>query len=295
MVSKEAISLAVTMSSTTAVGMGISHAVSGGVSLYLAFALSIMMQCVVFVHASGVFGNIRTEKFFDLTGSITFLAITGFSVLYNGLENMTKRKYLLTSCVVTWAVRLGYFLFTRICHEGGTDSRFNEVRKNVYSFGKFWWIQGLWVFLTSFPVQLVLSIPDSHHPDNFPTNLDLLGIITWLFGFSFEAIADYQKRIWKESKINKNNFINTGLWKLSRHPNYFGEISLWIGVFLIACNEFKSFNQYLSIISPIFTALLLIFVSGIPLLETSADKKWGDNQAYKDYKEKTPVLIPFMY
>lgn len=283
--------LAITMSSTSFLGMSLAKLAQGGPSLYMAYGLSLLIQCVVFVHASGVLGNIRTEKFFDLTGSLTFLTITLFSIKYNGVENMTPRKYLLAGFVFIWATRLGTFLFTRICNDGGIDSRFEQVKKNVFSFGTFWVIQGLWVFLTSFPVQLALSIP-SNTLAAFPTKLDIAGILIWLFGFSFEVIADYQKRIWKSDKANSHNFINSGLWKFSRHPNYFGEITLWIGVFLAACSEFQSWRQYVSVISPVFTAMLLLFVSGVPLLEISADKKWGDHPDYKAYKEKTPVLVP---
>jgi steroid 5-alpha reductase family enzyme len=289
--SESAKSLVITVGSTTLIGTTVSYVSGGDTSLFLAYGVSMLIQSIVFIHASGITGNKRTEKYFDITGSLTFLTLIIFSSCYNGLNKLTVRKAVLAGFAICWAARLGFFLFSRICHEGGIDVRFNEVKKDVFLFAKFWWIQGLWVWLTLLPIQLALS--SSKRSEPYPTSLDIVGTTIWVIGFVIEIIADFQKQQWKNSNLNAGKFINTGLWAFSRHPNYFGEISLWIGIFLIACNEFMTVNKYVSVISPIFTAFLLIFVSGIPLLEKSADKKWGDDPAYVIYKKTTSVLVPW--
>ena len=161
-----------------------------------------------------------------------------------------------------------------------------------------WTLQGLWAFLTTFPVLLTLSWSGGNAGNGvqkFPAALDFIGLTFWTCGIIFEVIADYQKQLFKKCTQNKGKFIKSGLWAISRHPNYFGEITLWIGVFLVACNEFTTMYHYISILSPIFVAFLLTKVSGIPLLESAADKKWGDDPEYNEYKRRTSILIPWVY
>eukprot|EP01035_Chromulina_nebulosa_P021511 gene21511-27855_t len=259
----------------------------------LAF-ISVSIQWVVYIfQASGlVFGNKRTEKFYDLTGALTFQTLSLLSIfLAGGLKKFGLRQKLLTSTVLIWSFRLGSFLFDRIRSEGGVDSRFNKVRPYLFEFWNFWTIQGLWVFLTSLPV-LVLN--DSTKIQSHLNIFDFIGLGIWLIGLSTEILADNQKKIFKKNPSNKGKFINEGLWKLSRHPNYFGEIFLWFGVFISASQGFERPGQWLSIISPIFVSFLLINISGIPLLEKSANKHWGNDEAYKKYKRDVPVLIPFI-
>jgi steroid 5-alpha reductase family enzyme len=188
--------------------------------------------------------------------------------------------------------RLGHFLFTRINAEGGIDTRFTEIKPNLIRFLTAWSLQGLWVFTVSLPVYIALSIKDTK-----PLGLqDYVGIAVWVIGFGFEVVADSQKNYWREhtKKTSSTPFINTGLWSISRHPNYFGEISLWIGVLICAASTFTSVGHACALASPLLTATLLIKVSGIPMLEKAADKKWSDNHEYKAYKANVPVLIPFV-
>jgi steroid 5-alpha reductase family enzyme len=104
-------------------------------------------------------------------------------------------------------------------------------------------------------------------------------------------VADNQKGRFKADPANQGKFISTGLWAKSRHPNYFGEIVLWIGVLLIAVPVLEGW-QWVALLSPVFVALLLVKGSGVPLLEAKADKKWGGQPDYEAYKKNTPVLIP---
>ena len=109
----------------------------------------------------------------------------------------------------------------------------------------------------------------------------------------FEIIADEQKRRFRLNEENRGKYISSGLWSISRHPNYFGEIILWIGIAIISLPTLYGF-QYVTLISPLFIYLLLTRISGVNLLEESSDKKWGDLPEYEQYKKETPALVPFI-
>jgi steroid 5-alpha reductase family enzyme len=161
----------------------------------------------------------------------------------------------------------------------------------VDRFMMAWTLQGVWVFFTMLPV---LILHQASEDVNFGV-FDYIGLPTWAVGFLIEVIADFQKSAFRKLADNKEKFIHTGLWAISRHPNYFGEILLWIGVALSAFGGLSARPRASFVfISPVFVALLLIFVSGIPLLEQKADKKYGEDDAYVQYKKKTPVLVPFI-
>lgn len=260
--------------------------------------ISILIQWIVYIfQASGiVFGNKRSEKFYDLTGSITYFTLILISFFSIGWKKASLRQSILSTFVLIWCSRLGSFLFSRISKEGGIDSRFNGVREKFFRFWGFWTIQGLWVFLTALPVFTLNQIPMSHSNESLQawTAMDVLGIAMWIIGFSMECIADFQKSEFKSIKSNHGKFINIGLWRYSRHPNYFGEICLWLGVFLSAANGFDRFEHWLCLLSPMFVTFLLMKVSGIPLLEKAGDKRWGADADYIYYKKTVPVLVPFI-
>ena len=119
----------------------------------------------------------------------------------------------------------------------------------------------------------------------------LVGTLIWILGFSIEVIADNQKSKFRSNPDNKDKFITTGIWSWSRHPNYFGEILLWIGITVIAFPVLQGW-QFITLISPIFIIILLTQISGVRLLELRGKKKWGDNEEYKNYIKNTSVLIP---
>ena len=118
----------------------------------------------------------------------------------------------------------------------------------------------------------------------------MAGALVWALGFGIEAVADAQKTRFKADTANSGKFINVGLWAWSRHPNYFGEILLWIGVCIIAVPSFSGW-QWLGLLSPLFVAALIVGVSGVPLLEQRADEKWGEDPDYQRYRANTPVLL----
>ncbi|MEO0800463.1 MAG: DUF1295 domain-containing protein, partial [Pseudomonadota bacterium] len=117
-----------------------------------------------------------------------------------------------------------------------------------------------------------------------------VGIAVWALGFGIEVIADWQKSRWRENEANRGKFIDVGLWAWSRHPNYFGEIVIWVGMAIIAVPVLQGW-QYVTLISPVFVFFLLTKVSGVPLLEQRSDEKWGGQDDYEAYKARTPVLM----
>jgi steroid 5-alpha reductase family enzyme len=226
----------------------------------------------------------QTEKFFDLTGSLTYISVITIGLLLS--TAIDGRAVLLWALVVIWAIRLGTFLFRRI-RKAGKDDRFDELKPSFIRFLNVWTIQALWVTFTMAAALVAITTTTRRGLDVFT----VIGFLVWVFGFAFEVIADSQKDRFAADPDNKGKFIQTGLWSHSRHPNYFGEITLWVGVAVIALPVLQGW-QWVALISPLFVALLLTRVSGVPLLEAKADKKWGGQEDYEAYKKKTPVVIP---
>jgi steroid 5-alpha reductase family enzyme len=252
-----------------------------GVPLFaLSIGLAFLIQWLAFIPAY----LLQTEKFFDLTGSITYISVTTIALVLGAGGD--GRAILLWALVVVWAIRLGTFLFGRI-KKAGKDDRFDEIKPSFIRFLNVWTIQGLWVTFTAAAALVAMTTATRKELDGFA----VVGLLVWVFGFIFEVIADTQKSRFSANPDNKGKFIQTGLWSRSRHPNYFGEIVLWIGIAIIALPVLQGW-QWVALISPIFVTLLLTRVSGVPLLEKKADKKWGGQEDYESYKKRTPVLIP---
>ncbi len=225
----------------------------------------------------------QTEHFYDLTGSLTYADLI-LLALWAGAGH--DRAMLLGLLVLIWCARLGSFLFRRVRRDG-KDGRFDDIKPDWTRFLLAWTLQGLWVFLTLLAALIAMT-------DTSVVRLDawaLAGTLVWLTGFLIEAVADAQKSAFKSDPANQARFINTGLWAWSRHPNYFGEILLWVGICLIALPSFDGW-QWLGLISPVFVYLLISRVSGVPLLEQRADDKWAGQPEYEQYKARTPVLLP---
>lgn len=246
----------------------------------LCIGLTFLIQWLVFLPSYWL----QTEKFFDLTGSLTYISIVLIALAASaGLDG---RSILLAALVILWALRLGSFLFTRI-HKAGKDDRFDELKPSFFRFLNVWTIQALWVACTAAAALIAITSTTRKELDWFA----ILGALIWVLGFAIEVIADAQKSRFKEDSANKGKFIQTGLWSRSRHPNYFGEIVLWVGIAVIALPVLQGW-QWVALISPVFVTLLLTRVSGVPLLEKKADQKWGGQAEYEAYKQRTPVLVP---
>ncbi len=246
----------------------------------LCAGLAFLINWLAFIPAN----QAKTEKYYDLTGSLTYLTVTVVAVLLS--DDPDARALIVAAMVAVWALRLGTFLFRRVRREG-KDRRFDEIKVSPLRFFMAWTVQGLWVLLTA---AAALAIITSQERRSLGW-VAIVGIIVWLAGFTIEVVADRQKSAFKEDPANEGRFISSGLWAWSRHPNYFGEIVLWTGVAIMAIPILSGW-RWVVLISPVFVTLLLTRVSGIPMLESRADERWGDEQAYQEYKRTTPVLVP---
>lgn len=249
--------------------------------LLSALGIDFAAQALGFVHAAAF----RTEKLYDFFGSGTFLGLTAYT-FFMGVK--TTRASVASALAATWAARLGVFLFGRVLAVGH-DKRFEEAKANLPKFAVFWFMQGVWVFATLLPVMLL----NSYQGDDSALNaLDYIGISVWAAGFLIETTADVQKMLFKKRNPNTTTWIEEGLWGYSRHPNYFGEITLWVGMYLLSWNGLSGGLRAVAAISPVFITLLLCFASGIPILEASADKRWGELAEYQAYKKRVSILVP---
>ena len=246
----------------------------------LSIGLAFIIQWIAFIPAF-IF---QTEKFYDLTGSLTYITITAAALILSG--SIDARSYILAGMVILWAVRLGTFLFRRIL-KSGKDSRFDAIKPDFLRFLLTWTIQGLWVSFTAAAALAAISAQIKASLDGYA----LVGVLVWLAGLGIEAVADAQKSQFRKNPDNQERFIQSGLWAWSRHPNYFGEILLWVGVAVTAFPVLYGW-QLVTLISPVFVVFLLTKVSGIPLLEKRADEKWGGQADYEAYKKNTSVLVP---
>ena len=254
----------------------------GGLPVFaIAVAMAFAIQWIVFVPSFIA----KTEHYFDITGSVTYISTIIAAVVLSG--HTDARSLLLLGLVLVWAARLGFFLFKRV-RRAGKDVRFDEIKRSGARFFMTWTLQGLWVSLT-----LAAALAAVTSLERAPLDLyALLGGAVWAIGFAFEAVADAQKNRFRADPANRDSFISSGLWAWSRHPNYFGEITLWVGVAIIALPTLSGW-QYVTLISPLFVILLLTRVSGVPMLEKRADEKWGGTDAYETYKASTSVLVPW--
>ena len=280
--------------SIVAIGIALAVAIViawlGGSDGEQLFGLSIFALCGVLAFSIQWIGFVpafiyKTEKYFDLIGSLTYLCLIAIGFAYSGTG---LGSALVSAMVMIWAVRLGSFLFRRVL-KSGHDRRFAKIKTDFPQFLMTWTLQGLWVFITSAAALAALTSGQHYPVDGFV----ILGSCLWVAGFVFEVIADHQKTKFRADGGNADQFIATGLWAVSRHPNYFGEILLWIGIAVCAFPMLKGW-QFATLISPLFVVLLLTKISGVRMLEARANKKWGGSEVYQAYLRTTPVLIPHL-
>lgn len=246
--------------------------------LLLYLAISMLFNVSLFVVAFIK----QSDKLTDISYALTFLIITISSYFLN-----QKNIYstILLVMMILWAARLGGFLLYRVI-KVGKDSRFDSMRSSFLKFGQFWLLQGISVWILTVPIVFAMT-SDIQNFNYFA----VFGLIIYAIGLSIETLADFQKQKFHNDLANKGKWISDGLWKYSRHPNYLGEILVWVGVYLYALPSLNVGLSLIASISPIFISVLLLFVSGIPLLEKSADKKWGNDKKYQDYRRKTSILL----
>ena len=244
-----------------------------------AVTIAFLIQWILFIPAY----LMQTEKFYDLAGSITYISI--ISYVYCQSSEFNIASLILSLFIIVWAIRLGSFLFFRI-KKAGEDKRFRDIKPSPTRFFMTWTLQGTWVSLCSACAITAISTTEGI----ILNEIFVLGAFTFIIGFLIEVVADNQKAKFRSIPENKDRFITTGLWSYSRHPNYLGEITLWLGVALMSFSSLEGL-QLITLVSPIFTYLLLVYVSGVRLLEASGNKKWGHLSSYQEYKKNTPTLF----
>jgi steroid 5-alpha reductase family enzyme len=252
------------------------------VNMLLASLLIIFgIQVLFFIFASAF----KTDKVTDLAYGLTFVILSWILLVYN--KTFTLTNVIIAIMVTAWGVRLAGYLFYRIL-KTKKDERFNGIRENFWKFAMFWTFQTLLIFIIMLPIIFLMS-------QDYLNALSIIGIIgffVWALGFAMESIADAQKFAFRNNPKNKNKWIENGLWYYSRHPNYFGEILCWIGIFVYIVPILSGIS-WIAILSPISIIVSLLFFSGIPLLEKKSDEVYGKNKDYKKYKKTTSVLIPW--
>lgn len=255
---------------------------ANGLPLFLICAsVGFILHWIVFVPSFMA----QTEHYFDLTGSISYVSTIIVAYLFH--PNMDARSLVVCALIAIWAIRLGSFLFLRV-KQDGKDRRFDEIKTKFFRYMFTWTLGGAWVFITMAAGLAVITSSNQVALDGF----FYAGVALWVLGFGIEVIADRQKAKFRRISENKGKFITEGIWSISRHPNYFGEIVLWLGIAVVALPTLVGW-QYVTLISPIFVAFLLIKVSGVKLLEISGMERWGDDPAYRNYVASTPSLVPF--
>ena len=261
---------------------GIAY-LTGSVIVKNAVLLAYVIHWIAYIPAY----MFQTEKFYDLTGSVTYLSVVWFVFLstYKSIS-LNFGNLILVLLISIWTIRLGLFLFMRI-HKAGEDKRFRSIKTSASQFFMTFTLSGLWVTLCSMCALVAISSPEGL----VMNALTYIGIILFIIGFGIEIIADNQKTAFRSIEANKDSFITSGLWSKSRHPNYFGEVLLWFAIAVISFSSLEGY-QLITLISPVFTYILLVYVSGVRMLEDMNDKKWADNEQYKSYKKNTPMLFP---
>jgi len=261
-------------------GQNIDLEIRGMNAFTFILLVAVLLQILFFI-PSFIF---KTEKYYDLVGSLTY--VTTISLAYFSVEEKTTIDSIIYFYVMIWASRLGIYLFRRV-RKDGKDVRFEKAKMHFFWFLQYWMGQALWVSLTACAAIIAILSPEE---DTLPI-LAMAGMALWLTGFTIESISDYQKRVFREENNPTEAFIHTGLWARSRHPNYFGEITLWTGIAVIALNTLTGV-EYITLISPVFVYILLTRMSGVNLLERIADERYGHLEEYQRYKRNTPVLVP---
>ena len=244
------------------------------VTLVVSLAINLSMFLVAFWR--------RSDKLTDISYAVTFATIAIWSFVTSSRE---WYHALLMALVVVWATRLGGFLLYRVIKKG-KDARFDGMRESFTKFGKFWLGQAITVWVMMIPSVFAFNANPSRNW------IVPIGVAVWAIGLVCETIADLQKMAFSNNPANKDKWIDTGIWHYSRHPNYFGEILVWVGVYIYTLAGLPLLPAIIGLVSPVFIIILLLFISGIPILEKSADKRWKGDSRYDLYKDQTPVLAP---
>lgn len=227
----------------------------------------------------------KTDALTDLSYGLSFVAI----VWLIGIEKapLGPLAAVLVSMVTLWGVRLAAYLFIRVLIIK-RDKRFDGVRENPVKFGLFWLLQAISIWVILLPASAAIS-------SNQTATIALwqwVAIVGWVVGLAVETVADWQKFLFKLKPENKGKWISTGLWGVSRHPNYFGELLCWWSIFTLVAPELTGWS-WLAVLGPLHISILILFVSGIPSLEKHYAKVYANDLAFQKYQRQTSLLIPW--
>jgi len=246
----------------------------------------VVLGAFIFLYMCGWFCFAVAEKRNDLADTawgIGFAALCWFSYF---LSQGSWRAIVVNVLITIWGLRLSWHVWNRNRNKP-EDFRYHQWRKTWYrfylrSFLQIFMLQGLLLYVVCLPALLVNRYS---HGIGF-TALDAAGLLIWLTGFMFESVGDYQLKLFTENPNNRGKIMDKGLWRYSRHPNYFGEIAMWWGIGIITLSVPHGF---IGLIGPATITCLILFVSGIPMLEEHMRGKPG----WAEYKAKTSLLIPW--
>lgn len=276
------IAVAVTLSLLIAIAGSNNSTLYDGMPIFLLCAsVGFVLHWLGFIPAY----LFQTEHYFDLIGSISYVATVALAFAL--APSFDTRGLVVATLICVWAVRLGSFLFIRV-KKAGQDRRFTQIKTKFFRFLLTWTLGGTWVFITMAAGLAAMTSQSQSPVDGFL----VVGATLWVIGFGIEVVADQQKTAFRKDPANAEKFISSGLWSISRHPNYLGEIILWIGIAVIALPVLEGW-QWVTLVSPVFVSFLLLKVSGVPMLENNAESRWGNDPEFRQYKAKTPTLIPY--
>ena len=270
-------------------------------NFFLTFLVTVLLQLSCFAIA----WTCQFDKITDLAGSINFILLALLSLFTNNTTSTIQpRAILLTACLCVARLELALYLFYRVLKRG-KDARFDELRSQFIPFLIFWIFQIIWVWLVSLPVIFVNSESSLAPLALFSDGRDIFGIILFIIGFMTQVVSDLQKDAFRANTANKELVCDVGIWRYSRHPNFFGEIAMWWGIVSMAAPQLDASLSrwgWVVVLSPLFTMLILLFGSGIPTAEGNNQLRFMKTPEakarYEAYRWRTSPLIPlpnFLY
>jgi steroid 5-alpha reductase family enzyme len=252
-------------------------------NLLAVFLVIFGIQIVCFVFAA----LLKTDLLTDISYGLTFVLVVGWLLV--GQATFGPAQLLAAGLIGLWGLRLGGYLFARILRMG-RDARFDRIREHPLRFGLFWGVQALTIWIVLLPAMVLLSSP----PAADWLAWGLVGAVVWALGLAIEAIADRQKTVFKQDPANRDRWIEMGLWRWARHPNYFGEMLCWWGVFLVAVPVLSGWSWAVAL-GPVFLMLLLRYGTGVPPLAKRYQRRFGDDPAYQAYLRRSWMFVPLPF
>jgi len=254
--------------------------------MFLVNALSLFTFFVIFFIIAQVKKN---NGLADMAWGLGFIVVTLTGLIYT--QNFTYLTLAVTALVLLWGFRLFFYIGIRNWSKP-EDYRYVDMRNKwktnlkLKAFFKVFMLQGILLYIISLPIQFAMQTKKGVSE---PLEFVILGIgiLLWIVGFYFEAVGDAQLKTFKKEPANKGKIMQSGLWKYTRHPNYFGEALMWWSVWIVSIATLELLS-FIGFVGPLLITLLLLFVSGVPLLE----KKYKDNKDFQAYAKKTSIFFP---